>query len=103
MGKQTRQDKPEFQMLEGQMSIPALKRFSAILPAFRNTTTGETHLSCDGDGVPAPVHMIENLPRNWLKCNVDQTRCILRENVEKGYVVLGHFFNQEDASSLLPH
>ena len=79
------------------------KRFMAILPAFRHTQSGETHLSCEKDGSIAPIHRVDLLPSKWLLCNVDNSECKLKDSVEKGYVVMGHFFNQQDAAQLLPH
>ena len=79
------------------------KRFMGILPAFRHTSSGETHLSCEEDGTLAPIHRVEFLPSKWLLCNIDKTECKLKDSVEKGYVVMGHFFNQQDAAQLLPH
>lgn len=79
------------------------KRFMGILPAFRHTSSGETHLSCEKDGTLAPVHQVESLPSKWLRCNIDNSECKLKDSIEKGYVVMGHFFNQQDAAQLLPH
>jgi hypothetical protein len=79
------------------------KRFMGILPAFRHIQSGETHLSCEKDGTLAPVHRVDYLPSKWLTCNLDKTECKLKDTIEKGYVVMGHFFNKEDASHLLPH
>ncbi|MCW8932995.1 MAG: hypothetical protein OQL19_22480 [Gammaproteobacteria bacterium] len=79
------------------------KRFMGILPAFRHTSSGETHLSCEEDGTLAPVHRVDFLPSKWLLCNIDKSECKLKDSIEKGYVVMGHFFNQQDAAQLLPH
>jgi hypothetical protein len=81
----------------------AYKRFLGIMPAFRHTFSGETHLSCEKDGSLAPVHQVDFLPSKWLKCNRNSGECQLKDSIEKGYVVMGHFFNQEDAVNLLPH
>ncbi len=79
------------------------KRFMGILPAFRHSLSGETHLSCEKDGTIAPTHRVDSLPSKWLLCNIDNSECKLKDTVEKGYVVMGHFFNQQDAAQLLPH
>ncbi len=79
------------------------KRFMGILPAFRHSLSGETHLSCEKDGTLAPVHRVDFLPSKWLLCNIDNSECKLKDTVEKGYVVMGHFLNQQDAAQLLPH
>lgn len=83
--------------------IRVYKRFMGILPAFRHISSGETHLSCEKDGKLAPIHRVDFLPSKWLTCNIDNSECKLKDSIEKGYVVMGHFFNQEDASHLLPH
>lgn len=79
------------------------KRFMGMLPAFRHISSGETHLSCEKDGTLAAVHQVDFLPSEWLLCNIDNSECKLKDSVEKGYVVMGHFFNQKDAAQLLPH
>lgn len=79
------------------------QRFMGILPAFRHVSSGETHLSCEKDGTLAPVHQVDFLPSKWLNCNLDNSNCKLKDNIEKGYVVMGHFFNQEETAHLLPH
>lgn len=79
------------------------KRFMGILPAFRHTSSGETHLSCEKDGTLAAIHRVDFLPSEWLLCNIDNSECKLKDNVEKGYVVMGYFLNQKDAAQLLPH
>lgn len=79
------------------------ERFMGILPAFRHVSSGETHLSCEKDGTLAPVHQVDYLPSQWLTCDINNSECKLKDCIEKGYVVMGHFFNQEDASQLLPH
>ncbi len=78
-------------------------RFMGIMPAFRHILSGETHLSCEIDGSPAPIHRVDTLPRLWLNYNNDKTECKLQRHIEKGYVVMGHFMNQNEAAQLLPH
>ncbi len=79
------------------------KRFMGIMPAFRHRLSGETHLSCDKDGSLAPVHRLDTLPERWLSFNGDKTEFKLKKHIEKGYVVMGHFMNQNEAAHLLPH
>ncbi len=79
------------------------KRFMGIMPAFRHRLSGETHLSCDEHGSLAPIHRLDNLPECWLSFNGDKTECTLKKHIEKGYVVMGHFMNQNGATHLLPH
>lgn len=78
-------------------------RFMGILPAFRHLASGETHLSCEKDGTLAPIHCIDALPGKWLTCNLDNDDCKLKAGIEKGYIVMGHFVNMDDAVNVLPH
>lgn len=36
-------------------------------PAFRDEETGETHLSLNDDGSVAVIHVIDNLPFEWIE------------------------------------
>ena len=36
-------------------------------PAFRDEQTGETHLSLNDDGSVAVIHVIDNLPFEWIE------------------------------------
>ncbi len=78
-------------------------RFMGMMPAFRHVLSGETHLSCEIDGSLAPVHRVDTLPGRWLNYNNDKSECKLHRHIEKGYVVMGHFMNQNEAADLLPH
>lgn len=82
---------------------PQYNRFMGIMPAFRHVVSGETHLSCDHKGSLAPVHREDALPERWFSYNMDKTECKLNKNIEKGYMVMGHFMNQNDAAHLLAH
>lgn len=79
------------------------KRFMGILPAFRHTPSGETHLSCEKDGRLAPIHQVDFLPSKWLLCNTDKSKCKLKDGIEKGYVVMGHFFSKSETAQFLLH
>ncbi len=79
------------------------QRFMGFLPAFRHSLSGETHLSCEKDGSLAPVHRLDNLPERWLNSNAGKSECKLKQHIEKGYIIMGHFLNQDEAAHLLPH
>lgn len=37
-----------------------------LVPAFRDLSTNETHLSMNADGIISPIHLVEGLPIDWV-------------------------------------
>lgn len=38
-----------------------------LIPAFRDLSTDETHLSLSSDGQVSPIHLVEGLPLEWVR------------------------------------
>lgn len=47
-----------------------------FLPAFRNLSTDETHLSITPEGEVSPIHLIESLPIDWVSEWDDEGRAV---------------------------
>lgn len=57
-----------------------------LLPAFRDSKTGEVHLSLDKDGALAQDHSFFHLPNHWIsELNVLGEAMTLIPTVEAGY------------------
>jgi hypothetical protein len=65
----------------------------AVLPAFQDLETGETHLSMHSDGSLATVHLLEGLPDTWiLERNRRGQVMAVKESVVAGFVRSGEFY-----------
>ena len=71
-------------------------------PAFRDTTTGRTELARFADGRPAPMHLLDGLPHEWIT-ELDQAgrvRAVI-QSVVSGFVRDGIFYTREQAAAAL--
>lgn len=65
----------------------------AVLPAFQDLETGETHLSMHADGSVASVHLLEGLPDAWiLERNAQGQVMAVKDSVVAGFVRGGEFY-----------
>lgn len=73
-----------------------------FLPAFRDTITGETHLSLLPNGHVSPIHLLDGLPAHWVLERDNRHRVTaVRSSVVCGFVRNGKFYSREDLA-LLP-
>lgn len=74
-------------------------RSAGFFPAYRNHATGETVISRFADGRPAPVHVLDGLPGDWVAARnaAGQVRRA-RPVVEAGFVRDGRFYSREAAA-----
>jgi len=74
----------------GSSSLPVISDLKPVMkglhPAFRDTKTGEVHLSLDQDGAIAKDHSFYNLPDHWIsELNSFGEAMSLIPTVEAGY------------------
>lgn len=83
-------------------AVSGYNRASGFVPAFRNADTGETRLSLFADGTPAPVHVLEGLPSEWVNegGSVGEARRLAR-GIERGYLRNGRFHSLADAARIV--
>lgn len=77
--------------------VDACAYYLGFTPAFRDLTTHETHLSVTAEGDIACVHIIENLPIEWVTewDNLGYPKA-LKETVIAGFIRAGQFFTFHD-------
>lgn len=77
-------------------------RDAGFRPAYRNRATGQVVESCFADGRPAPVHVLEGLPDDWVAARDDDglVRATIEE-VEAGFVRGSLFFTRADAARVM--
>ena len=72
-----------------------------FLPAFRDTVSGETHLSLLPNGSVSPLHLLDGLPEHWILARDYRQRITaVRSSIIIGFVRNGKFYTREQLSSL---
>ena len=73
-----------------------------FLPAFLDTQTGEVCLSCWPNGSPAPLHLLDGLPRRWITARTETGRVsAIKPSVIAGFMRQGHFYTRQEAAALV--
>jgi hypothetical protein len=77
-------------------------RCAGFAPAFCDCETGRTELSRFAGGLPAPCHLIDGLPNDWVvkRDTVGHTVAI-KTSVIAGFVRDGRFYTREQAARAL--
>jgi len=83
----------------GTGGISQLNRDYGFTPAFHDTQDGSTEISRFGDGRPAPFHLLDGLPEQWV---AERSPCgkVLTANpsVIAGFVRQQQFYTREQAA-----
>ena len=83
----------------GSFGVSRRNRAAGFRPAFRDTETGRVVLARFADGRPAPMHILEGLPREWA-VSFDDLGCPseLKPSIIAGFVRGPWFFTREEAA-----
>ena len=85
----------------GTAGVSAGNRATGLLPAFLDTETGRAEISRFADGRPAPLHLLDGLPAEWVVARDGAGRVTaIKESVEAGFVRNGHFYTRAQAAAL---
>jgi len=77
-------------------------RAFGFLPAFLDRESGHIHLSCDARGIPAAIHQLDGLPREWVEARDNKGKpSMVKSSVVAGFVREGYFFTREQAAQLI--
>lgn len=69
-----------------------------FVPAFMDAYTGQVEISRYRDGRPAPFHLIDGLPHEWVTNKEAVGNSVeLKATVISGFVRLGRFFTRQEA------
>ena len=92
----------ENQTYEDTGGISQNNRDSGFKPAYRNIRTGQTVISCFANGEPAPVHVLDGIPDEWVVAR-DPGGGVSRvlATVVSGFIHNGRFYTREAAARLL--
>jgi len=71
-------------------------------PAFLDVSTGRIEISRFADGRPAPFHLLDGMPEEWI-VKKDLKGCVLeiKHNIVSGFVRLGKFFTRQEAADFM--
>lgn len=77
-------------------------RHAGFLPAYQDMFSGRTELSRFADGRPAPIHLLEGLPLEWVsERDSDGKVAGLRAGIISGFLRDNCFFRREEVMRLL--
>ena len=82
----------------GTAGVSENNRAAGFKPAYQNIRTGETVISRFSDGRPAPVHVLDGVPKDWVVKRDDRghVRRVLA-TIVSGFLRHGRFYTREDA------
>ena len=79
-------------------------RSSGFRPAFYDVATGRVELARFGNGLPAPMHLLDGLPDSWIASRDATGRVTaLKASVIAGFVRDGVFYTREQAAAAALH
>lgn len=86
----------------GTAGVSLNNRGAGFVPAYRNTSTGQTVISRFADGKPSPVHVLEGLPDDWVaeRAATGEVRQV-SAHVVAGFVRDGVFYTREAAARMV--
>jgi hypothetical protein len=75
-----------------------------VAAAFCDRETGRTELSRFACGSPAPCHLIDGLPEDWVVARDAAGNAVaIKGSVVAGFVRDGRFYTREEAARALAH
>lgn len=86
----------------GSPGVSRHNRGKGFVPAFLDTRTGRSVISRYADGSPAPIHMLDSLPDEWVS-RYDATGHVAsaRPGVVAGFLRSGRFYTREQATKAI--
>lgn len=87
------------QRYRGTGGISANNQASGFIPAFYDTVSGRNAISRFADGSPAPLHVLDGLPTEWIRHYDDEGHVSeVREGIIAGFLRAGRFYTREEAA-----
>lgn len=79
-------------------------RSSGFLPAFYDSESGIVQIARFKDGSPAPMHLLDGLPDEWVTERYPSGRVVaIKESVVSGFLRQGRFYTREQAVKAMLH
>jgi hypothetical protein len=82
--------------------ISVNNRDEGFVPAFQNNRNGCCRISRFADGRPAPIHILEGLPEEWIEARESNGQAIRAcRQIVSGFVRNGRFYTRGEASQFI--
>jgi hypothetical protein len=73
-----------------------------LQPGFYDSASGQMAVSCFADGMPAPIHLLDGVPREWVTERNEAGRVLsVKGAVVSGFIRDGRFFTRAEAAALV--
>lgn len=84
----------------GTAGVSENNRSAGFFPAFMDTATGRAVISRFADGRPAPLHLLEGLPAEWVVERDAAGRITaIKDSVQAGFIRGGYFYTRAQAAA----
>ena len=94
----------ENQVFAGTGGVSQGNRSSGFIPSFCDTETGAVQISRFKNGLPAPMHLLEGLPDEWVSERDPSGRVAsLKASVIAGFLYKNSFYTREQAANAVLH
>jgi hypothetical protein len=86
----------------GTAGVSQHNRTAGFIPAYCNHADGQVVASRFADGRPAPIHVLEGVPDDWVEHrDTDSGSIRLKPTVEAGFIRDGRFFSRAAAKAVV--
>jgi hypothetical protein len=94
--------KAQNRRFKGSGGVSQENRGGGFLPAFADTATGATYPSRFADGRPAPIHLLDGLPDEWVVARSANGRVTaVKDSVVAGFLRAGRFYTRAQAAEAM--
>jgi hypothetical protein len=77
-------------------------RSRGFQPGFYDAESGQTAISRFADGSPAPVHVLDGVPAQWVTAHLPDGRVLsVKASVVSGFIRGGRFYTRAQAAALV--
>jgi len=88
----------------GTGGVSEASRSRGFLPAFYDVTTGRAELARFADGRPAPMHLLDGLPEEWVVERDASGRVrAIKSTVISGFIRGAYFYTRDQAADAVLH
>jgi hypothetical protein len=85
-------------LFEHTRGVSANNHTLGYVPGYLNRLTGEQSRSRYADGSPAPIHLLDGLPEEWIETRDAQGRALRTcAGIVAGFIRDGRFYTREEA------
>jgi hypothetical protein len=87
------------QTFKGTGGISEKNRSQDLIPASYDSKSHQAHISRFANGTPAPIHILDGLPEEWIVKRGPSGRArAIRASVIAGFIYHGRFYTREQAA-----